>query len=424
MNAILSSWALVCHADNNEQRTVSVLSESDESFKVDSIQVSEHSGKDADKCPVFIGVGNDGQAIVLDVESKKLALISQLPSDVFPAYAYRDSDCGFVWFMNDGDKKTGNDSLNCGDTGSSVTVINPVNDAPELVKTICVGRGHHVTAFTAPSDKAPDMPRRAFVSNLLDGTISVIGNDPEDGGTFLKVIDTINLCESEKEKDEGQSIPNNAFPHGMEFSSFTGKIYCFNNGYGTVAVINPITNVIEGRIELKGCSNILLSPDSRFLIGKGADRKTDSEHVIGRLAVIDIEAGKVIATQDLPDVYPSTYRFSPDGNKLYVTTAATGKGVQKENLDIDSVFVYDVSTISDLKCIKKITVGVADCGRRPLAFYSEDDSKSYLFIPNPTDGTVSVIDVSTDLVIESPKVFSALSNEVNFSFWRGDIYGA
>ena len=88
--------------------------------------------------------------------------------------------------VSDGDKD-GNAALNCGGRGSLVTVIASGGGwAPAAPhKMICAGRGHHVMAYTAPSATAPDLPLRAFASNLIEGCITLIVNDPADASTYL-----------------------------------------------------------------------------------------------------------------------------------------------------------------------------------------------------------------------------------------------
>ncbi|MFQ5488109.1 MAG: YncE family protein [Gammaproteobacteria bacterium] len=375
--------------------------------------------------PVFLGTTSEDKVIVMDAESKSISLRDTYPAAAFAPYAYRDPDAAHVWFTIDGDKETGCDTLNCGTTGSSVMVLDaaPGGEAAALLKVICVGRGHHVVTFTAPSQVFPDIPRRAFVSNLLDGTISVVGNDAAEQDSYLQVIDTINLCEPEREKDGASAVPNNAFPHGKVFSSRTGRIYSLNNGYGTIAVINPLNHRIEQRIELKVSSNLLLSPDGRFLIGKGADRKSDAEHVLGRLSVVDALSGGVATVLDLPDLYPSTYRFSPDGSKLYVTSAATGKGTQRDNLRIDVLQVYDAAALPALSLLAEIPVGRADCGRRPIAFIKNGHGASLVLVPNPSDGTISLLDGDSDTVLETATISDRPIKEFNFSFWDGAVSG-
>jgi DNA-binding beta-propeller fold protein YncE len=298
------------------------------------------------------------------------------------------------------------------------------NGAVEVIKSICVGRGHHVPSFTAPSEKHPAMPRRAYVSNLQDGTISVLGNNPADKAGYLAVSGTINLCEPAKEKDGAMQAPNNAFPHGEVYSPVTGRVYNLNNGYGTLAVIDPLRNEIEARVDFKGCSNLLLSPDGRFVIGKGADRKSDPDHVIGRLIVLDAVAGKVAVKLDMKDVYPSTYRFSPDGRRLFVTTATTGKGAQHANLKKSTVLVYDASALPGLRLAQEITVGLADCSRRPIAFLRQKQAIERIFVPNPTDGTLSILD-GAGIPLEAVRVSEQPITELNFSLLGADnIYGS
>jgi DNA-binding beta-propeller fold protein YncE len=219
-------------------------------------------------------------------------------------------------------------------------------------------------------------------------------------------------------------VPNGAFPHGEVYSPLTGRVYNLNNGYGTVAVIDPLRNEIEARIEFKGCSNLLLSPDGRYVIGKGADRKSDPEHVIGRLIVLDAAAGKVATKLDIRDVYPSTYRFSPDGRRLFVTTAATGKGAQHANLKKSTVLVYDTSVLPELRLVQELAVGLADCSRRPIAFLRQKQAIERIFVPNPSDGTLSILD-GAGVLLETVCLSRSPVTELNFSLLGADgIYGS
>jgi hypothetical protein len=422
MGTKTQGWSLVCHLDDDGSGDVAIITRQGEGFVVKRLPGGAESGLEAERRPLFLGVDAADQFVILSAEDRSIRSQGQLPADAFPIYSYREPKTGYVWFVSDGDKDSGNDVLNCGTSGSPVIVVRGNdNGEGELVRLICMGRGHHVVSYVEPCERHPAMPARVFVSNLLDGSICVVANDPADSASYLQVIETINLCESGKEKDGRMAIPNNAFPHGQVYSSRTGKIYSFNNGYSTVAVIDPISCAIEALIEMKVSSNLLMSPDERFLIGKGADRKSDAEHVMGRLSVIDIDQGKVVTTLDLPDVYPSVYRFSPDGTRLYVTTAATGKGVQHDNINMNSLLVYDATALPELRLLREVTVGVADCGRRPLAF---DPQGQFVFIPNPTDATVSILNGADDTVVETIRVGDGPATEVNFSFWRGDVYGA
>ena len=417
-----ASWSFVCHLDYGGRGAVCRVVQDQGGISIRAVKCAP--AVDAAHPPVFLGLDEEERVFLMDPESKAISRVEACPENAFAPYAYREPGSDRVWFMYDGDKETGCDPLNCGDSGSSVTVVHTGGGSsdPALLDVVCVGRGHHVTTFTAPCAAFPHVPRRAFVSNLLDGSISVLGNDPEDEASYLKVLDVIDLCEPDKEKEGGAGIPNNAFPHGKVFSPVTGKIYSLNNGYGTIAVIDPAASRVERTIPLKVSSNLLLSPDGAWLIGKGADRKCDPDHVVGRLSVVDIQRGEVVTTLDLPDLYPSTYRFTPDGGRLYVTSAATGKGAQRDNLRKDVIYVYDASRLPELVQVDEITVGLADCGRRPVAFALRDGGQT-AFVPNPTDGTVSIVDVGSGRVVDVARISGEAVKEFNFSFWEGNISG-
>ena len=419
-----SNWLLVNHLDNKGTGTLTAVSATNADDNFSTVQFSDTQASGKPHAPWFLGVQNQ-QVILFDPVSKVISFAESMPNDAFPAYSYQDPHSNRIWFMNDGDKDSGNDTLNCGDKGSTVTIIDKGDETtpPKHIKTLCVGRGHHVTTFIAPCENFPDLPKIAYVSNLLDGSISVVGNDPTDNENYLNILQTINLCAPDKEKDGTTDIPNNAFPHGKQFSEITGKVYSLNNGYGLVDVIDPATHTIEHRIPFKGFSNLLLSRCGKYLIGKGADRKSDAAHVLGNLAVIDAKTYEVVTKFNILDLYPSTYRFNLPGDKLYVTSAATGKGEQKDNLSINTLYVYDSSQLPALTLIKTVEVGIADCGRRPIAFPSDINS-NLVFIPNPTDGTLSIVDGESDNIIDTLTIANQGGNEFNFSFWQSSIYGA
>lgn len=417
MNNTAAKWSLACHLDYGDSGAVSIIEHANGKTAVHPVPSPGPSGKPADRRPVFLGVGADRGVWLMDPQTRAVESVSALPDDAVALYAYPESGTDRLWYTNDGDKESGNDTLNCGDNGASMTVVEPGADGtPEILAVICVGRGHHVPTFTG---------KRAYISNLRDGTISIVGNDQRDMPNYLSVTGAIDLCQPEKEKDGRTAAPNNAFPHGKAFSPLTSRIYNLNNGYGTVAVIDPGSNRVESLIDFPGSSNLLLSLDGRYLIGKGADRKGDPDHVIGRLSVIDVVAGEVVTTLDLNDVYPSTYRFNADGSRLYVTTAATGKGTQHDNLVMDRVLVYDAHALPRLELLREIEVGKADCGRRPIAFLTEKGTTHRVFVPNPTDGTLTICDGSDDRVLETVELSSKPVTELNFALYgtRG-FYGA
>ena len=421
MSVTTTNWILVNHLDCGESGVLTTIKTNDKSNGFSITNFTDEHAANNEHAPWFLGITSDDQVIMFDPVEKVVSTQASMPKDAFPAYSYKDPASNLIWFMFDGDKEHGNDALNCGTNGSTVTIIDQTTLSH--VKTLCLGRGHHVTTFIGPCDKHPDMPKVVYVSNLLDGSISVIDYDENNTSTYLTVISQINLCEPDKEKDNQGDVPNNAFPHGKQFSRETGKVYSLNNGYGTVAVINPRTQEIESRIKLKGASNLLLSPCGKYIIGKGADRKLDDKHVLGRLNVVDLASETVVTTLEIKDLYPSTYRFNPEGTKLYVTSAATGKGEQKTNLKINTLHVYNASSLPELSLVKTVEIGSADCSRRPIAFPT-DKNLNLVFLPNPSDGSVTILNSTDDTIIETVKISDKGGKEFNFSFWNDDISGA
>ena len=209
---------------------------------------------------------------------------------------------------------------------------------------------------------------------------------------------TINLCEPEKEEGKGgMTVPNNAFPHGLAYSPLTGKLYNLNNGYGTIAVIDPVSNAIEERIAFKGHSNLFAAPDGRHLIGRGADRKSDPEHVIGKLTVFDVATKAVVDKIDLPDIYISKYYFNPEGTRLYLTTASSGSPEQQKHLKTDVLLVLDMTALPKLKLLKEVKVGTAGA----VAFQGENHRTHRVFTSNSEAGTLVVLDAERNTVMES-----------------------
>ncbi len=375
---------------------------------INCLGVEPESGLEMALKPIFVGLTEEHRFILLDPETKSIRIQSNFPVDAFPAHIYSDPNANRDWFMNDGDKESGNDRLNCGEQGSSVTVIeNSTTAAARHLATICVGRGHHQASFAFPSEAAPGVPHTAYISNLKDGTVSAIGNDPQNEATYLKVIATIDLCESDKESDGRSAAPCNAFPHGLVYSKISGKLYNLNNGYGTIAVIDPMTNEIEERLEFKGHSNLFVTPCGRYIFGRGADRKSDSEHVVAKLTVLDAGTHMVMDTIELPDIYISKYYFNRDGSKLYLTTSSSGSPEQAANLRSDALLIFDLSVLPKIKLSAELSLGASSGA---LAFHGEGDVTQLVFSSNSMAGALAIIDGEGDSLIETLNVTDGVSH--------------
>ena len=399
-------FALAYYAGDRKTGSITVVRRRGGELDIKQLPGAAESGKEKALKPIFVGLTEAGQAITLDPQSKQISIDDGFVVDAFPAHIYSDPNSSRDWFMNDGDKETGNDTLNCGDQGSSVTVVeNTASSAVSYLKTICVGRGHHQCNFSYPSDDAPNVPHQTYVSNLKDGTLSVIGNDPANSDSYLKVVATINLCEPDKDGFDAPQIPNNAFPHGLVYSKVTGKVYNLNNGYGTIAVIDPISHEIQQRIPFKGFSNLFISPCGRYVIGRGADRKSDADHVIAKMAVLDVTNNEVLDQIDLPDVYISKYFFNTEGSKLYLTTSSSGSEQQQANLKTDAVLVFDLSALPKLKLATELRLG-SSAGT--LDFLALEKKTELVFASNAQDGVVSLVCGETDTLIEKLSVIEPL----------------
>ncbi|MFZ5593097.1 MAG: YncE family protein [Pseudomonadota bacterium] len=394
-------FAVVYYIGDRKTGSIHIVQRSNGRTSVEHLPVEPDTGLDKMLKPILAGVTPERQVVQLDPRTKEIRVRATFPADGFLAHLYADPYSSRDWFMNDGDKETGNDTLNCGDKGSSVTVIdNTASAGARFLKTICVGRGHHQAAFTVPSATAPNVPRRAWISSLNDGAITVIGNDPQDAATYLAVLATINLCEAAREDGVAGKIPNTAYPHGLAYSPSSGKLYNLNSGYGTLAIIDPLTNAIEERMNLKGYSNLFATPGGRYLIARGADRKSDPHHVIAKVAVFDTVTNEVVDTLDVPDVYLSKYYFNPEGGKLYFTTSSSGSPEQQANLKTDVVLSFDLTALPKLRLTQQIKCGPSGS----LAFLAPNRRTERVFASHAEDGTLVVIDGQSDAVLESIEV--------------------
>ncbi|MDH5232564.1 MAG: hypothetical protein OEZ58_15475 [Gammaproteobacteria bacterium] len=352
--------------------------------------------------PIMLGATANHKVVLLDPVSKQLTLQDSFTENAFAAHIYSDPYSTRDWFMNDGDKETGNDTLNCGDQGSSVTVVDSANsDQAKYLATICVGRGHHQANFTGPSQQHPNTPKLAVISNLKDGSLSFIGNDESKTDSYLKVIKTINLCEPDKEDSDGMVMPNNSFPHGLVFSSVSGKLYNLNNGYGTVAVINPTTLEIEKRFDFKGHSNLFMSPDGRYIFGRGADRKSDANHVIANLSVFDAVEETITDQIKLQDIYISKYFFNPKGNRLYLNTGASGSPEQQTNVKANVLLSFDLSALPSIKAIAE-----TDVGQSGTLCFIETNATTQVFSSDSQTGELIELNEDADKVISRTQIFA------------------
>ena len=438
---------------NSAAGTVSVIAHGDDGNSVlTTIPVGSGAIGDitiSSEHHVFVNVTANNQVAAIDpIVAGEPVLKNFLPVGTKPVHAFRDpSDGTLIWILNDANATSGpcTTARPDGTATNSVTVIqNHEVDGGGgggagsgqttlgiVLKENCVGRGHHKAAFSYPSADQPNVPHRAFVSNISDGTVTVIDSDP-GSTTFGDVITTIDLCDPAKRTcDADLTTSSGAAPHGIDYSPVSGKIYNANVGYGTVAVIDAITAAIDTPVEVGFVNKTHVSPDGRFVVVKGTDTASDPLHVIGRLSVIDV-TNNAVTTINLPDLHPDSFEFAPDGNKLYVATATSvGKvddpanptgpkidnATQKTNLKNNVLLAFDASGLPALSSPIEIPVGKAGHDHRSLAIQEKGGTAAHIWVPNPDDGTVSVVDADSDTVVDTidvggePSSIAVLSTE-------------
>ena len=378
---------------------------------------------------LFVNMGSANQTAALDPVGRTVEFKKFIPVGQRPVHIYREAPDGTrIWVLNDSDPSTGIDTVtstcNTAQAGSVSVIQNhdeggdTDGNAGEVLKTICVGKGHHKATFSYPSTDAPSVPLRTFVSSIKDGTISVIDNDPASAD-YLTVIGTIDLCNPGKETcDADPATPNGAGPHGMFYSPISGKIYNNNEDDGTVNVINPTSLAIETTLDIGFAGATDITPDGRFIVVRETDTQIDPDRVIGKLTVINGSDNSFTQT-DLTDFHPGDLVFTADGTKLYVASAVTGNATQKTNQKSNVVRVFDTTALPALTQTKEISVG-STTGGRVIGLHEHNGVAAHLFVTNRADGTVSVIDAKTDAAVDTVQVGGTPTSLLVFSI-EGDL---
>ena len=319
---------------------------------------------------------------------------ANLPTGTRPNHIYRDpTDGEVIWSMNDGDATNGNDSIFCGGVGTSVTVLHnshiPTGGAPPtVVGTTCtLAAGHGVMAFSQPTVADLTIPKYAVVTNEKGGQMAFLDN-VEASPTYRSMVARLDLCTDagqvaltpagaacDSEAATALTVPftaNGSNPHGIRWSKSSGKIYSMQTKYLEIVEVDPKLIVlgpgdnkpaITRRLSLAGTpyASYGITPDGRFLFLRGSDITTDPNHIIGKLAVVDLAAAGALAITPLPDladVVPSTFKFTPDGQRMYLLASdtATGNAAQQAAQRKNRLFVFNPSTFPVASQLAEITL--------------------------------------------------------------------
>lgn len=375
---------------------------------------------------LFVNLGSANKVGTIDPLTNATPVHeANLPTGTRPVHIYRDPTNGeIIWSMNDGDNTSGtttpgDDLINCAvPTGGSVTVLHnshlgPGAVLPSVIKTVCLlARGHHVVAFSSGAG----IPKRAFVSTSIAGEIAVIGNDPFTAD-YLKLIDRIDLCTDAGEAANSQpacdinanaadtpNTPNTSEPHGIRFSNLTKKVYSVQQGYGEIAEIDPNTLAITNRFNLNGTgyTGYGISPDGRFLLLRGDLTPGPGT----KLGVIDLgTAGNPQTDFVIPELdgaSPGSFKFSPDGKRLYILAGTSG--TKK-----DKLFAFNASTLTNtipaLTLLREISLISTTDGRHSFDVLIQDAGRAtYIVVSNGTDDSVSIINATDNTIKDTVAV--------------------
>ncbi len=338
---------------------------------------------------IFVNVSNANKVAVLNIDSSGARLAKYIDVGKNPVHIYQDP-AGKIWAMNDG--TSGVDTINSACNAASVGSVSIIQDAAKgasdpasLIKNLCIGKGHHKAIFTTS-------PKRAFISNISDNSISVVDNEPTSG-TYLTVISTINLGAG-------------AGPHGFSYSSMSGKVYISAQTAGTVIAVSPSSLTTEIIATTKSGPSVA-SPSGQYIAIPGKDTTTDTNHVIGKITILNATT-HAFTTTSITDVSPDHIMFSSDGKRLYVISAQAGTGTQLTNLKQNVLLVYDSSNLPNLTLVTEVKTGDAKTGHRHIASASHG-SMMHLFIP-AGNGILYSVDSMTNSVTQQLELKGSFSN--------------
>jgi len=259
--------------------------------------------------------------------------------------------------------------------------------APAIV-TINIGQTPGVVAATA------------YVANLSDGTVSVIGTasgtvgatvpvgkqpdavvaTPDGskayvadfGANVLSVISTASNTVT-------NSVPVGSAPAGLAISPDGSTVYVANSAGASVSVVSTASDTVAGTIAISGSNaapwGVAVSPDSSTLYV--ADRGQ------AQIEIIQAATGTVTGTI-ATGKSPVAVAFSPDGSHAYVANNGDG-------------------TVTVINTASKAAIGTITVGPAPTELAVSPDGTT-LYVDNsnasatPTSGTVSVVSTATNKV--------------------------
>lgn len=254
----------------------------------------------------------------------------------------------------------------------------------------------------------------------------------ETSPTYRSMVARLDLCTDagqaglipagspcDSEAGTAMDVPftaNGSNPHGIRWSKHSGKIYSIQTAYGEIIEVDPNLIVpglgnhltaITRRLSLAGTpyTSFGITPDGKFLFLRGRDLTADPNHIIGKLAVVDLTVSgplSITALPDLLDVVPSTFKFTPDGQRMYLLASdtTTGTGNQPLNQKKNRLFVFNPSAFPVVQAPVEIALQPAS-GHNFDVIVEGSGQASGVLVSNGTpglNGLVSFINTNNQLI--------------------------
>jgi len=388
---------------------------------------------------VFVNLGAANKVATIDpLTGAQPDHKTNLAAGTNPVHMNRDpTDGEVIWVGNDGDNATGSatpgdDLINCNNptrvggavTGSSVTIIHnshlgPGSNPPTVEKTLCLlASGHKVAAFPRPTATNASIPKRVFISSEIGGEIAVVDNEPASP-TKWQMIGRVDLCNPLKETCNNESgtvltapfTPNTSGPHGIRFSKLTGKVYSFQEGYGQIVEVDPVTLAKTIVIDFDGTpyTSYGITPDGRFLLLRGQTTTPQAT----KLGVLNLSVTPPAKTDftipELDGTSPGTFKFSPDGKRFYILAGNAATSTKKDRL-----FAFDASTLTAtppaLTLTKEIILNPGgdragfDGGHGIDVLAQGAGEAKYIAVSNRVGNSLSIINATDNLIKQTISV--------------------
>ncbi|HEY0099959.1 MAG TPA: YncE family protein [Pyrinomonadaceae bacterium] len=280
----------------------------------------------ADRKRLYVSMPLVNQVAVVDTGSWKV--LSNIDTGARPVRVRLQGDGKYLWVANDG----------LGDAPGGVTVIDTATGKVAAAQ-IDTGAGHHEIAFSADD-------RFAFVSNRLDGTLSVI-----DVARLAKIKD----------------LKTGAQPASLAFSPAGRAIYVAHEGDGSIVSVDAVRHEILARVQAKaGLVALRFAPDGRH--GFVVNQKENAVHIF------DASTNRLLHTV--------TVGKSPD------QVAFTKQFAYVRSLGHEQVSMINLSHLQK-GSISESSVARFSGGQKPPA-QATSRSTAEAVVPSAEDGSVLV----------------------------------